>query len=97
MLRLDEIIETNNQFKVVPKKNVIRLQSQDIADEQQIKLLKELIKDIEDQRCVQGCVPKSQTAPTQLARYYYRGMTDGFYLAIRVINKRIGRIQVDSN
>lgn len=67
------------------------------VNQEKIDLLKELIKDIEDQRCAQGCVPESLNAPAKEARFYYKGMTAGVYLALRVINERIGRIQYDSN
>ena len=92
MIKLDRIIEASNQFKVVPKINVARVQSQDTVEKQQIELLKELIKEIEEQRCAQGCVPKSLHAPAAEARQYYRGMNAGVYLALRVINERIGRM-----
>lgn len=65
--------------------------------ELKIELLKDLIKDIEEQRCAQGCVPKSLNAPAKEARSYYKGMTSGVYLALRVINERIGRIKNDCN
>lgn len=61
--------------------------------ELKIELLKDLVKEIEAQRCAQGCVSKSVSAPAQIARYYYKGMTAGVCLALRVLNERIGRIQ----
>ena len=63
--------------------------------ELKIEILKDLIKDIEEQRCLQGCVPKSLNAPAKEARSYYKGMTSGVCLALRVINERIGRIKND--
>ena len=64
-------------------------------NETKIELLKDLIKDIEEQRCEQGCVSKSLNTPAKEARSYYKGMTAGVYLALRVINERIGRIKND--
>ena len=62
-----------------------------------IELLKELIKDIEEQRKLRESVPKSLCAPANEARNYYRGMNEGVYIALRVLNEGIGRIQNDSN
>ena len=64
-----------------------------MVTDDKIELLKEIIKDIEEQRCAQGCVPKSLHAPAAEARQYYRGMNAGVYLALRVINERIGRMK----
>lgn len=65
--------------------------------QEKLELLNELIKEIEEQRCAQGCVPKSLYAPAQEARTYYKGMQAGVHLALRVINERIGRIKNDFN
>lgn len=62
---------------------------------EKINLLKDCITDIENQLKVREASKKRVFAKNDSARQYYRGLEEGAYIALRVINERIGRLKND--